>query len=201
MQKKTFLEFKSAPRLEQGWRQTSRADGASHSSRRRSANSASSRESCGCGTAEPWIKEGKNDVKWTRLSCRSFIVNAVRRRLHALAYNLTNFMQTRTLREAVKQWSLTSLWEKLIKIGAKIVRYDRYVIFQMAEVAAATETPGTLHNLPMASGSFRRLLSSTRFRSSSEECRLRSKHARGRLARISTKFATKAGSSDELIGK
>jgi len=129
------------------------------------------------------------------------IVNAVRRQLNALAYNLTNFMQTRTLREAVKQWPLTSLWEKLIKIGAKIVRYDRYVIFQMAEVAAATETPGTLHNLPMASGSFRRLLSSTRFRSSSEECRLRSKHARGRLARISTKFATKAGSSDELIGK
>jgi hypothetical protein len=39
------------------------------------------------------------------------------------------------LPEAVKQWSLTSLKEKLIKIGAKVVRHGRYVIFQRAEVA------------------------------------------------------------------
>ena len=51
------------------------------------------------------------------------------------AYNLTNFMRTLALPEAVKQWSLTSLREKLVKIGAKIVRHGRYVIFQMAEVA------------------------------------------------------------------
>lgn len=37
--------------------------------------------------------------------------------------------------EAVEQWSLTSLREKLVNIGAKIVRHGRYVIFQMAEVA------------------------------------------------------------------
>ena len=36
--------------------------------------------------------------------------------------------------DAVEQWSLTSLREKLIKIGAKIVRHGRYVTFQMAEV-------------------------------------------------------------------
>jgi hypothetical protein len=34
-----------------------------------------------------------------------------------------------------KDWSLTSLKEKLIKIGAKIVSHGRYVAFQMAEVA------------------------------------------------------------------
>jgi len=91
------------------------------------------------GTAEQWIKEGKNAIKWTRLSCCSFAANAVRLQLHALAYNLANFMRTLALPEAVKQWSLTSLREKLIKIGAKVVRHGRYVIFQMAEVAVPRE--------------------------------------------------------------
>ena len=87
------------------------------------------------GTAEQWIKEGKNAVRWTRLSCRSFVANAVRLQLHALAYNLGNFMRTLALPQAVEQWSLTTLREKLIKIGAKIVRHGRYLTFQMAEVA------------------------------------------------------------------
>ena len=91
------------------------------------------------GTAEQWIKEGKGAIKWTRLSCRSFAANAVRLQLHALAYNLGNFLRTLALPEAVKQWSLTSLKEKLIKIGAKIVTHARYVIFQMAEVAVPKE--------------------------------------------------------------
>jgi hypothetical protein len=59
--------------------------------------------------------------------------------LHALAYNLANFMRTLALPEAVAQWSLTSLREKLVKIGAKIVRHARYAIFQMAEVAVPRE--------------------------------------------------------------
>lgn len=94
------------------------------------------------GTCEQWIKEGKNAIKWTRLSCCSFAANAVRlwrldtsARLHALAYNLANFMRTLALPEAVAQWSLTSLREKLVKIGAKVVRHARYAVFQMAEVA------------------------------------------------------------------
>ena len=68
------------------------------------------------------------------LSCRRFDHNAVRLQLHALAYNLGNFMRTLALPDAVEHWSLTSLREKLIKIGAKIVRHGRYVTFQMAEV-------------------------------------------------------------------
>ena len=91
------------------------------------------------GTAEQWIKEGKNAIKWTRLSCGSFAANAVRLQLHALAYNLGNFMRTLALPEAVEQWSLTSLREKLVKIGAKVVRHGRYVVFQMAEVAVPRE--------------------------------------------------------------
>jgi hypothetical protein len=91
------------------------------------------------GTCEQWIKEGKNAIKWTRLSCCSFAANAVRLQLHALAYNLANFMRTLALPEAVAQWSLTSLREKLIKIGAKVVRHARYAVFQMAEVAVPRE--------------------------------------------------------------
>ena len=87
------------------------------------------------GTCEQWIKEGKGAIRWTRLSCRSFAANAVRLQLHALAYNLGNFLRTLATPEPIKDWSLTSLKEKLIKIGAKIVSHGRYVAFQMAEVA------------------------------------------------------------------
>ena len=89
----------------------------------------------GRGTAEQWIKEGKNAVKWTRLSCHDFVDNQVRLQLFALAYNLGNFLRRLALPRAVKHWSLTTLREKLIKIGAKVVTHSRYVIFQMAEVA------------------------------------------------------------------
>ena len=68
----------------------------------------------------------KNAIKWTRLSCRKFHHNAVRLQLHALACNLGNFMRTLVLPDAVEQWSLTTLREKLVKIGAKIVRHGRY---------------------------------------------------------------------------
>jgi hypothetical protein len=36
-------------------------------------------------------------------------------------------------------WSLTNLREKLVKIGAKVVRHGRYVTFQLAEVAVPRE--------------------------------------------------------------
>jgi len=67
-------------------------------------------------------------VPQVRPQCRP--ASASRARL-----NLGNFMRTPALPDAVEQWSLTTLREKLIKIGAKIVRRGRYVTFQMAEVA------------------------------------------------------------------
>jgi hypothetical protein len=91
------------------------------------------------GTAEQWIKEGKGAIKWTRLSCRSFAANAVRLQLHALAYNLGNFMRTLAMPAAAELWSLTSLREKLIKIGAKVVSHGRYIRFQLAEVAVSRQ--------------------------------------------------------------
>ena len=86
------------------------------------------------GTAEQWIKEGKNAVTWTRLSCQSFKANAVRLQLHALAYNLAKFLRTLALPVEVAQWSLSTLRDRLVKIGAKIVRHGRSITFQMAEV-------------------------------------------------------------------
>ncbi len=63
-------------------------------------------------------------------------------RLGDITHNLFSAAFTTNIAEsnfrytlAVKQWSLTSLREKLVKIGAKVVRHGRYVIFQMAEVA------------------------------------------------------------------
>jgi hypothetical protein len=87
------------------------------------------------GTAEQHIKEGKNALKWTRLSCMRLIANAVRLQLHALAYNLANFLRTLATPEAIETWSLTSLRERLIKTGARLVRHARYAVFQFAEAA------------------------------------------------------------------
>ena len=87
------------------------------------------------GTAEQWIKEGKLAITWTRLSCHGFRENEVRLQLFSLAYNAGNFLRTLALPRKVSQWSLTTIREKLIKIGAKVVRHAKYVTFQLAEVA------------------------------------------------------------------
>jgi Transposase DDE domain group 1 len=89
------------------------------------------------GTAEQCIKEGKGAIKWTWLSCRSFAANAVRLQLHALAYNLGNFLRTLAMPKTAEPWSLTSLREKLIKIGAKVISHGRYITFQIGRGCGA----------------------------------------------------------------
>ena len=56
-----------------------------------------------------------------------------------MAYTLGNFMRKLAMPKAAAPWSLTSLREKLIKIGAKVVSHGRYVTFQMAEVAVSRQ--------------------------------------------------------------
>ena len=46
--------------------------------------------------------------------------------MFALAYNLGNFLRRLALPKPVRHWSLTTLREKLIKIGAKVVTRGRY---------------------------------------------------------------------------
>jgi len=87
------------------------------------------------GTCEQDIKEGKNALTWTRLSCSRFSSNQVRLALFVLAYNLGNFMRRFALPREVSHWSLTSIQLKLIKIGAKIISHSRMLVFQMAEIA------------------------------------------------------------------
>jgi hypothetical protein len=77
------------------------------------------------GTCEQWIKEGKAAIKWTRLSRRSFAANAVRLQLHTFAYNLGNFPRTLATPEPIKDRPLTTLKEKLIKIGVNVVGHAR----------------------------------------------------------------------------
>jgi hypothetical protein len=87
------------------------------------------------GTAEQHIKEGKYAIKWTRLSCMRFTANAARLQLHALAYNLANFLRILATPNEIEAWSLTSLRERLIKTGSRLVRHARYAVFQFAEAA------------------------------------------------------------------
>jgi hypothetical protein len=65
------------------------------------------------GTAEQWIKEGKQAVKMTRLSCHRFRSNEVRLWLSVLAYNLGNLWRRLVLPKRVGNWSLTSLQQRL----------------------------------------------------------------------------------------
>ena len=52
-----------------------------------------------------------------------------------LAYNLANSLRQLALPRSIRSWNLTTLREKLVKIGATVVAHARYVIFQLAEVA------------------------------------------------------------------
>jgi hypothetical protein len=48
-------------------------------------------------------------------------------------------MRTLAMPKATEPWSLTSLREKLIKTGAKVVSHGRYVTFQLVEIAVPRE--------------------------------------------------------------
>jgi hypothetical protein len=52
-----------------------------------------------------------------------------------MAYNMTNFLRTLALPDEMESWSLATLREKVVKIGAKVIGHARYAVFQMAEVA------------------------------------------------------------------
>jgi hypothetical protein len=64
---------------------------------------------------------------------RAFGVRAI-----ALAYNLANFLRQLVLPKSIQGWTLTTLREKkLVKTGAKVVRYAKYLVFQLAAVAVS----------------------------------------------------------------
>ncbi len=85
------------------------------------------------GTAEQWIKEGKQATHWTRLSCHRFRANEVRLQLSVLAYNLGNLWRKLILPPRIKRWSLTSLQQRLVKTGGRLVKHARYYWLLLAE--------------------------------------------------------------------
>jgi hypothetical protein len=85
------------------------------------------------GTAEQWIKEGKQAVKMTRLSCHRFRSNEVRLMLSLIAYNLGNLWRRLVLPKKIENWSLTSLQQRLVKTGGRLVKHARYYWLMLAE--------------------------------------------------------------------
>ncbi len=85
------------------------------------------------GTAEQWIKEGKQATHWTRLSCHRFQANEVRLQLSVLAYNLGNLWRRLVLPPRIKRWSLTTLQQRLVKTGGRLVKHARYYWLLLAE--------------------------------------------------------------------
>jgi hypothetical protein len=85
------------------------------------------------GTAEQWIKEGKQAVAMTRLSCHRFRANEVRLWLSVIAYNLGNLWRRLALPKAIANWSLTSLQQRLVKTGGRLIKHARYYWLLLAE--------------------------------------------------------------------
>ena len=85
------------------------------------------------GTAKQWIKEGKQAVKMTRLSCRRFRSNKVRLWLSLIAYNLGNLWRRLVLPKRIDNWSLTSLQQRLVKTGGRLLKHARYYWLLLAE--------------------------------------------------------------------
>jgi Transposase DDE domain group 1 len=85
------------------------------------------------GTAEQWIKEGKQAVKMTRLSCHRFRSNEVRLWLSVIAYNLGNLWRRLVLPKKIEKWSLTSLQQRLVKTGGRLIKHARYYWLLLAE--------------------------------------------------------------------
>jgi hypothetical protein len=85
------------------------------------------------GTAEQWIKEGKQAVKMTWLSCHRFRSNEVRLWLSVVAYNLGNLWRRLVLPQRIDNSSLTCLQQRLVKTSVRLVKHARYYWLLLAE--------------------------------------------------------------------
>ncbi len=85
------------------------------------------------GTAEPWIKAGKQAVKMTRLSCHRFRSNEVHLWLSVLAYDPGNLWRCLVLPKRIEKWSLTSVQQRLVKTGVRLIKHPRSYWLLLAE--------------------------------------------------------------------
>jgi hypothetical protein len=108
------------------------------------------------GTAEQWIKEGKQAVKMTRLSCHRLRSNEVRLWLSLIAYNLGNLWRRLVLPKRIDGWSLTSLQQRLVKTGGRLIKHARYYWLLLAESQLTRRLFGSMvrriASLPLPAG-------------------------------------------------
>ena len=108
------------------------------------------------GRAEQWIKEGKQAVKMTRLSCHRFRSNEVRLWLTIIAYHLGNLWRRLVLPQRIGKWSLTSLQQRLVKTGGRLVKRARYYWLLLAESHLTRRLfesmLGRIESLPLPAG-------------------------------------------------
>jgi hypothetical protein len=111
------------------------------------------------GTAEQWIKEGKQAVKMTRLSCHRFRSNEVRLWLSVIAYNFGNLWRRLVLPMGIGTWSLTSLQQRLVKTGGRLIKHARNYWLLLAESHLTrrlfASMPRRILALPLPAGSVR----------------------------------------------
>ncbi len=69
----------------------------------------------------------------TQLSCRLFRSNEVRLGLSLIAYNLGNLWRRQALPKRIENWSLTSLQQRLVKTGGRLVKHARYYWLLLAK--------------------------------------------------------------------
>ena len=60
-------------------------------------------------------------------------LEAINRELSLLAYNLGNLWQRLALPQRIENWSLTSLQQRLVKTGRRLVKHARYYWLLLAE--------------------------------------------------------------------
>lgn len=96
------------------------------------------------GTAQDHIRAGKFEINWTRLFCKRFRANEDRLRPHAHGPHLGSFIHRTDLPEEIVGWSLISIQSRLLKIGARVVRHARKIMFQKAEVALSGDVFGQI---------------------------------------------------------
>ena len=85
------------------------------------------------GTAEQWIKEGKEATDWTRLSCHRPGQRGPAAALGVIAYNLGSLLRRLVPPAAIQRWSLTSLQQRSFKTGGRLIRHARYFTLPLAE--------------------------------------------------------------------
>ncbi len=86
---------------------------------------------CGRGDIENRIKELHDGLQLDRTSCHSFWANQLRVLLTAAAYVLMQEMRLRAARTACARTQVTWLRDRLLKLGAHVVRSVRRLVVHL----------------------------------------------------------------------